>query len=165
MSLQISEACDEVSLSLTVHCWPLRAKSAESMTRRAALCAGRPCRASACCGRCCKTAMRSWAARPWPSASSSAAPPPSCPTGTLSAPSGSRHVAVSVVHASHACLRTPEGGACICGDEASDGRHRVLQGRVRTLALSESSRDDVISSVKDFLHPKAYYQVTHFMSA
>ena len=33
------------------------------------------------------------------------------------------------------------------------------QGRVRTLALSESSRDDVISSVKDFLNPKAYYQV------
>ena len=36
----------------------------------------------------------------------------------------------------------------------------AAQGRVRTLALSESSREDVISSVKDFLNPKAYYQVT-----
>ena len=36
----------------------------------------------------------------------------------------------------------------------------AVQGRVRTLALSESSREDVISSVKDFLNPKAYYQVT-----
>ena len=35
-----------------------------------------------------------------------------------------------------------------------------MQGRVRTLALSESSREDVISSVKDFLNPKAYYQVS-----
>ena len=36
----------------------------------------------------------------------------------------------------------------------------AVQGRVRTLALSESSREDVISSVKDFLNPKAYYQVS-----
>ncbi len=41
--------------------------------------------------------------------------------------------------------------------------HCRLQGRVRTLALSESSREDVISSVKDFLNPKAYYQVTCLM--
>ena len=32
---------------------------------------------------------------------------------------------------------------------------------MRTLALSESSRDDVISTIKDFLNPKAYYQVMH----
>lgn len=42
----------------------------------------------------------------------------------------------------------------------SDDRSCPVQGRVRTLALSESSREDVISSVKDFLNPKAYYQVT-----
>ena len=48
--------------------------------------------------------------------------------------------------------------------EAAGAWHCVLQGRVRTLALSESSREDVISSVKDFLHPKAYYQVTQLMN-
>ena len=32
---------------------------------------------------------------------------------------------------------------------------------MRTLALSESSREDVISTIKDFLNPKAYYQVMH----
>ena len=34
-----------------------------------------------------------------------------------------------------------------------------LKGRVRTLPLCESSRDDVISSVEDFLHPRNQYQV------
>lgn len=32
---------------------------------------------------------------------------------------------------------------------------------MRTLPLSESSREDVISTIKDFLNPKAYYQVMH----
>lgn len=35
---------------------------------------------------------------------------------------------------------------------------------MRTLALSESSRDDVISTIKDFLNPKAYYQVMRSLS-
>ena len=49
---------------------------------------------------------------------------------------------------------------CVCRNQASNAWQLRVQGRVRTLALSESSRDDVISSVKDFLNPKAYYQVT-----
>ena len=44
-------------------------------------------------------------------------------------------------------------------------RHGFLQGCVRTLPLSESSREDVISTVKDFLNPKAYYQVTRLMNS
>ncbi len=34
-----------------------------------------------------------------------------------------------------------------------------VQGRVRTLPLSESSREDVISSISDFLRPNTMYQV------
>ena len=54
-------------------------------------------------------------------------------------PSAERHASVAVRHAMY---------------------DMAPQGRVRTLAISESSRDDVISSVKDFLNPKAYYQVS-----
>ena len=34
-----------------------------------------------------------------------------------------------------------------------------MQGRVRTLPLSESSREDVISSIAQFLSPVNFYQV------
>lgn len=34
-----------------------------------------------------------------------------------------------------------------------------VQGRVRTLPLSESSREDVISSIADFMRPNTMYQV------
>lgn len=34
-----------------------------------------------------------------------------------------------------------------------------MQGRVRTLPLSESSREDVISSIAQFLSPTNFYQV------
>ena len=33
-----------------------------------------------------------------------------------------------------------------------------LKGRVRTMALCESSREDVISSIGSFLSPRAYFQ-------
>ena len=65
-------------------------------------------------------------------------------------------------HPSHvppsSCLSACFGRAYMGVWRAMRG-HRFLQGRVRTLPLSESSREDVISSVKDFLSPKAYYSV------
>ena len=123
--------------------------------------AGRRCRASRCCGRCCRAGTSSWEARPWPSASSSAAPPPSCPTGTPSAPSGSRHAA-GLRSSIRSRLPLQTQHRMVVGGDVLQTRYTggmAAQGRVRTLALSESSREDVISSVKDFLNPKAYYQV------
>jgi hypothetical protein len=35
----------------------------------------------------------------------------------------------------------------------------MVQGRVRTLPLSESCREDVISSIRDFLAPANIFQV------
>ena len=33
-----------------------------------------------------------------------------------------------------------------------------LQGRLKTMALCESSREDVLSSIQQFLSPRAYAQ-------